>query len=105
MRILLRIVGWTLAVLVLLPVFAVLALVLLLNIDPGRHLAERLAARFTGGTVVIAGLGGRFPDALRLARAEVHDTQGPWLVLDDVVLDWSPLALLHREARIDLLTA
>ena len=31
--------------------------------------------------------------------------KAPWLLLDDVALDWSPLALLHREARVDLLTA
>ena len=105
MRTLLRIVGWVLGVLILVPVFAVLAAILLLNIDPGRRLVERLAGQLTGGQVEIAGLSGRFPDALRLAHAEVHDAQGPWIILDNVALDWSPLALLHREARVDLLTA
>ena len=105
MRIVGRIVGWLLAVLVLLPVFVVLAAVLLLNLDPGRRLVERLAGQLTGGQVVIAGLGGRFPDRLRLAHAEVHDAQGAWLLLDGVALDWDPLALLHKEARIELLTA
>ena len=105
MRRVLRIVGWVVGVLVLVPVFAVLAVVLLLNLDPGRRLAERLAGQLTGGQVQIAGLAGRFPDALRLAHAEIHDAQGPWLTLDDIVLDWSPLALLHREARVDLVTA
>ncbi len=105
MRTVLRILGWVLGVLVLVPVFAVLAAILLLNIDPGRRLVERLAGQFTAGQVAIAGLGGRFPDALRLAHAEVHDAKGAWLELDDVALDWSPLALLHREARVDLLTA
>ncbi len=37
----LRVLGWVAAVLVLLPVFAVLAAVLLLNLDPGRRLVER----------------------------------------------------------------
>ena len=105
MRKLLRLLGWVLGVLVLAPVFAVLAAVLLLNTDPGRHLVERLASQLTGGQVVIAGLGGRFPDALRLRHAEVHDAQGTWLTLDGVALDWSPLALLHREAKVDLLQA
>ncbi len=105
MRTVLRVVVWVLGVLVLVPVFAVLAAILLLNIDPGRRLVERLAGQLTGGQVVIAGLGGRFPDALRLAHAEVHDAQGAWLLLDTVALDWSPLALLHKEARVDLLTA
>ena len=105
MRTVLRVLVWLLGVLVLVPVFAVLAAILLLNVDPGRRLVERLAGQLTGGQVVIAGLGGRFPDALRLAHAEVHDAQGAWLLLDDVALDWSPLALLHKEARVDLLTA
>ena len=100
-----RIIGWVASVLVLLPVFVVLAAVLLLNLDPGRRLVERLAGQLTGGQVVIAGLGGRFPDRLRLAHAEVHDAAGAWLLLDDVALDWEPLALLHKEARIELLTA
>ena len=105
MRTGLRILGWIASVLVLLPVFAVLAVVLLLNLDPGRHLVERLASQFTAGQVSIAGLGGRFPDALRLRHAEIHDADGAWLVLDDVALNWSPLALLHREAEVDLLQA
>ncbi len=105
MRKVLRIVAWVVGVLVLVPVFAVLAVVLLLNINPGRRLAERLAGQFTGGQVALVGLGGRFPDALRLAHAEIRDTEGTWLSLDDVALDWSPLALLHREARVDLLSA
>ena len=101
----LRLLGWVVAVLVLVPVFAVLAAILLLNVDPGRRLVERLAGQLTGGQVEIAGLAGRFPDALRLKHAEVRDAQGAWLVLNDVALNWSPLALLHREARVDLLSA
>ena len=100
-----RIVAWVLGVLILVPIFAVLAAILLLNLDPGRRLVERLAGQLTSGQVVISGLGGRFPDALRLAHAEVHDRDGAWLILDDVALNWSPLALLHKEARVDLLTA
>jgi translocation and assembly module TamB len=105
MRRLVVILGWVVGVLVLLPVFAVIAAVALLNIDPGRHLVERLAGQLTSGQVTISGLSGRFPDALRLAHAEVHDAKGAWLVLDDVALDWSPLALLHRVAEVDVLSA
>ncbi len=100
-----RIALWLLAVLIGLPILVVAAALVLLNVDPGRRLVERLAKQLTGGQVVIAGLAGRFPDALRLAHAEVHDAQGAWLVLDDVALDWSPTALIHREARVDLLSA
>lgn len=105
MRIVLKVLGWLAAVLILVPVFAVLAAILLLNIDPGRRLAERLAGQLTAGQVEISGLSGRFPDALRLAHAELRDNKGAWLTIDDVALDWSPLALLHREAQVDLLQA
>ena len=105
MRLLRRIALWLVAVLVLIPVLAILAALVLLNIDPGRRLVEHLAQQLTSGQVVIAGLGGRFPDALTLRHAEVRDGQGAWLYLDDVALDWSPLALLHGEARVDRVAA
>ena len=97
--------AWLLGVLVLLPVLVVVAAVVLLNIAPGRRLVERLVPQLTSGQVLVAGLGGRFPDALTLRHAELHDAQGTWLALDDVALDWSPLALLHGEARVDRLSA
>jgi translocation and assembly module TamB len=104
MRIL-RIFGWMLAVLLGLPLLLVLLVFVLLNTGFGRGQVERLAGQLTGGQVAIAGLGGRFPDALRLAHAEVRDAQGVWLILDGVTLDWSPTRLLGREARVDLLQA
>ena len=105
MRTVFRILGWVLGIVILVPIFAVLAVVVLLNTDPGRRLVERLAKPVTKGRVEMAGLGGRFPDALRLAHAEVRDTEGAWLLLDDMALNWSPLALLHGEIRVDLLGA
>jgi translocation and assembly module TamB len=100
-----KILAWVLGVAVGLPLVVVALVVLLLNVDPGRRLVERLASQLTSGQVVLTGLGGRFPDALRLAHAEVRDSQGAWLVLDGVVLNWSPSRLLWREARVDLLQA
>ncbi len=96
---------WLLGVVVLLPVLAVGALWLGLNTGPGRALAERNLAKFTGGMVVAQGISGRFPDALRLRHLEIHDAQGAWLLADDVLLDWSPARLLQRVARIDRLEA
>ncbi len=55
--------------------------------------------------MVLRGLSGRFPDALRLAHAEIRDAQGAWLTLDEVALEWSPSALFGRVAEIDRLTA
>ena len=71
--------------------------------NPGRRLIEREAASLTGGTVVLQGLSGRFPDRLRLAHAELRDADGVWVGLDRLALDWSPLRLLSRDAFIDRL--
>ncbi len=105
MRRLLRAALWVLGLLLLLPVVAVAAIVLALNIGPGRIAAEQLAGRMTGGMVVLEGLHGRFPDALRLQHLEVRDAAGAWLLADDVALDWSPTRLLGRTALIDRLEA
>ena len=104
MRRSLRILTAIIAIIVLLPILLVAGLLLALNTAPGRTQAERLIAQFTGGMVVVQGLGGRFPDALTLRHLEVHDATGPWLTADDVALDWSPTALLHRQASIQLIS-
>ena len=88
-----------------LPLLGLLFMVIFANTGAGRATIETLAAKFSGGTVELQGLAGRFPDALRLAHAEIRDKDGAWLTLDDVALDWSPLALLGGDAKIDRLTA
>ncbi len=100
-----RILLWCAAVLVALPLVAVAALFIALNTGPGRSLAASQIAALTGGAVRLQGLSGRFPDRLRLAHLEVHDATGPWLLADDVALDWSPTALLHRQALVDRIEA
>ncbi len=100
-----RILLWVAGIVLLAPVVLVLAVLVLANTGFGRSLIEREAASLTGGRVVLRGLAGRFPDALRLAHLEVHDAQGTWLTLDGVALDWSPLALIGKVARIDSLAA
>jgi translocation and assembly module TamB len=101
----LRIAGWVAAALIGVPLVLILLVFVLLNTGFGRGQVERLVGQLTGGQVVVSGLSGRFPDALRLAHAEVRDTKGAWLLLDGVALDWSPTRLLHREARVDVLLA
>jgi len=91
--------------LVLLPILAIAIVLAAANTAPGQRLIETEASKLTGGQVVLSGLSGRFPDALRLAHAELRDAKGPWLTLDRLVLNWSPTALLGRTAEIDLLTA
>lgn len=74
------------------------------NIDPGRHFIEREAASLTGNTVVVTGLSGRFPDALKIAHIELRDTKGVWLTIENLRLDWSPLRMVGRTVHVDLLS-
>jgi len=96
---------WGAAILLLLPVALVGLVLLAANTGFGRGLIEQQAGSLSGGQVVLRGLSGRFPDALRLAHLEVRDARGVWLSLDGVVLDWAPSALLGRVADIGTLSA
>jgi translocation and assembly module TamB len=103
-----RVLKWVaVVVLVLLaiPVLAVVAVVIGANTDAGRRLIERETASLTGGMVRIQGLAGRFPDALRAGQIQVSDAKGPYVTIDGLVLDWSPLKLVQRIAQIDQVRA
>ncbi len=104
-RIVGRVLLWLLGIGLGVPVLAVAALLVALNTDPGRRTAASLATRLTGGAVELSGLSGRFPDRLRLAHLALHDKEGTWLAADDLLLDWSPTALLHRQALVHRLDA
>ncbi len=96
---------WVAGIVLGMPVALLLLILVLGNTGLGRSLIERTVASVTDNSVVITGLSGRFPDALRLGHAEIRDERGAWLTLDGVVLDWSPLALIGRTANIALLAA
>ena len=81
------------------------ALLLALNTGAGQRLAVRLVNREAGATLLLHGLAGRFPDALRLARIELRDRAGTYAVITDAALDWSPWRLVRRDAAIRHLTA
>ncbi len=83
------------------PVVLLVLVIVGANLEPGRNLLVKLVPSLTGGQVAIAGLGGRFPDALRVATVELRDTKGAYLTLHDVVLDWSPLRLAERVLDIE----
>jgi len=101
-----RVALWTVGLLVGLPVGLVLLVLLVVlvgaNTGPGQHLIERQVASLTSGMVRLDGLSGRFPDRIRLARLTLSDRLGPYARLDGLVLDWQPLALLHKTADVDL---
>ena len=94
-------IGWVLVALALAPVL----LLIVVNTPPGRQALAWLTPRVTGDTVRLAGIAGRFPDALRVAQVELRDTQGAYTTVEDLALDWSPLQLLHRRIVIDRLEA
>ena len=75
------------------------------NTGPGRRAIEALAAWGSGGSVRIAGLAGRFPDALRAQRVELRDKGGAYVVVTDAALDWSPTGLARGVLTVDALTA
>jgi translocation and assembly module TamB len=92
-------IGGIILVLAALPVL----LLLFANTPPGRSLLVQLTPQLTGDTVRLAGLSGRFPDALRVAHVALRDPQGDYATVDDLALDWSPLQLLHWRLVIDRL--
>lgn len=64
--------------------------------------AEIGAAASSAGTVVaVEGLEGWLPGAPRVKRVRVADASGAWLVLDDVTIEWNPVALLWGDIVID----
>jgi translocation and assembly module TamB len=90
---------------VVLPMLGILVLGVAGNTDSGRRFIERTTDRLTRGQVHLQGLAGRFPDRLRLDHLELKDGQGLWLQADQVELSSSPLELLGKVARVDLLRA
>ena len=105
----LRIAAWAAGLLIGLPLALVVLLLAVIlvgaNTGAGRRLIERQATALTGGLVGIEGLGGRFPDALTVRRITVNDTKGPWLEIDRLALDWSPLRLLGGTVHVELASA
>lgn len=97
--------GRTLATVIGLPALALLIALIAGNTGPGQHLLEDLTTTLTSGQVRLTGLSGRFPDALKAAHVELADPAGSYLTMDGVVLDWSPLRLLHGELAIGRLIA
>ena len=100
-----KVAAWAVGVLVGLPLFGLVVLAVFANTGVGRAAIEAAARTFSGGEIVLQGLSGRFPNALRLAHGEIRDKDGVWLTLDDVALDWSPLRLFTGVAAIDRLSA
>ena len=97
--------GWIIGIVVGVPALLVAFVLIAANTGPGRRAIETLVPKLTGDTVRLAGLAGRFPDALRARRIELRDASGDYTTIDNAVFDWSPLQLLHWHIVIDRLAA
>jgi len=98
-------IGWSAGLLLGFLLLVILLLFIAANTQMVRSWLEQKVAESSAGQISLTGLSGRFPDGLRLKHLELRDETGPWLVVEDFGLDWSPLRLLSGEARIDRLEA
>jgi translocation and assembly module TamB len=105
MRRALKVLGWAVAALVVVPVVLVALLLGAMNTGPGKKQVTALLNHVLAGQLQVEGLSGRVPDRLRIARVSLEDKKGAWATADGVTLDWSPLALLHKIAEVSLLHA
>ena len=101
----LRIVSWTLLLLLVLVVAVLAGGYVFLNTQGGQNFAAREIGSLSGGMVKITGLGGHFPDHLTAKKIVVSDSKGPYVTVDDAVLRWSPVALIHHTLHVEKLAA
>ncbi|MDD4915916.1 MAG: hypothetical protein PHW13_12865, partial [Methylococcales bacterium] len=95
---------WILGGLLLVPA-VMLALNAACNSSAGRTAIRNAASGFSGGQVVLADIGGHFPERIVIGRVVLSDADGPWLTVDDLLLDWRPLRLLAGELSVRNLQA
>jgi autotransporter translocation and assembly factor TamB len=99
-RKLLRITAWTAASAVALAACAWL----LLQTSMARSLVADAISRATsseGARVQIEDLEGWLPGNPRIGKITLSDEQGEWLILDDLSLDWRPMALIWGTIDIE----
>ncbi len=83
-----------------------LLILLALETGPGqRFAADQLTQLLSGpdGGIEISELGGSLWDRLTVGKVVMSDSEGAWLTVEGVTLDWSPFALLSSEASVRLL--
>src|ERR1700722_225027 len=97
--------GWIVGIVLGVPVLLVVLVLFAANTGPGRATIESLVPKLTGDTVRLAGLAGRFPDAVRASLIELRDASGDYATIENATFDWSPLQLLHWQIVINRLAA
>jgi translocation and assembly module TamB len=93
-----------LGIVVVLPLLLLVAGWVALNVRPGQEALARLAMSFVPG-LQIENLRGGLPAAPRIGRVVMSDSQGPYLVVEDIALDIDLMRLASREFRISNLSA
>lgn len=92
------------ALLILLPVVAVIGALAWVNTEGGGAFLARQAEGFVPG-LRIEGLRGPLPGHLGFARLAYADAQGEWVVLEDGRIDLDLKALLSRTLRVERIEA
>jgi translocation and assembly module TamB len=100
MRVLLGIIG----TFVLLIVLAAAGAIMGLNTEAGREFATAKINQLAAGKLTISGLGGHFPDDIKLQNFSVTDQNGVWLTGQGAELRWTLAPLLRRDVHISSLT-
>jgi translocation and assembly module TamB len=102
---LLRSLALTMLTPLLLALLVVAGLVAAAHTDSGRRLIAWAVEEASGGQLRVAGLAGRLPFSPRIARLEIRDAQGSWLVVEGAALDLDPWALLGGRIAVDSFSA
>ena len=91
-------------VLIILLVFALLlaGIVAFVQTGGGRNQLLKLLSNYG---VKVSNIEGTIPSDMRIAHLEISDASGAWLTIDNLHLDWQPLALLKKQINVDHLTA
>ena len=93
-----RIIGWTAGGIV------VTAAVLFGGVQTA--LGKRLLAEaISSPSLEVTGITGFLPTDMQIAKVEMHDKQGAWLMVEDAQARWSLLSLFTGRMRIDAITA
>ncbi len=100
-----RILGWIVGLLILLPLLAAGGVALAADTEPGQGFIATQLSKLTGGKVEVYGLSGSFPSELRAAKVELRDNDGPWLTIENLVLDLHPLSLVTKTLNLGRATA
>jgi translocation and assembly module TamB len=84
-------------------IIAAIILVLLLRSGPGRDFVEARieSMEFVGQTVEIDGLNGSVLGRFGVDRITLKGRDGPWLIAQDVSVEWGPRALLSKTLNVD----